>query len=266
MNEVGATSRGWLAALLLLAATAAVARTADPYEAERMALLREIEQDVRDTAAYLNRRALDERVMRALATVPRHEFVQSDDRRFAYENRPLPIGHGQTISQPYMVALMTSALELRPGDRVLEIGTGSGYHAAVLANLCRDVCTIERVPELADRARMLLRDLLITNVTVRDGDGARGWDEGTFDRVLLTAAAKHVPRALLAQVSDGGFLIGPVMRSDGHESTQEIVRLTRRGGKFDVERLIECSFVPLVRDTRSGDKAARTRRMTESRA
>jgi protein-L-isoaspartate(D-aspartate) O-methyltransferase len=123
------------------------------------------------------------------------------------------------------------------------------------------------MPELAERARTLLRDLLITNVTVRDGDGARGWDNGTFDRVLLTAAAKHVPRALLAQVSDGGFLIGPVMRSDGHEPTQEIVRLTRRGGKFDVERLIECSFVPLVRDSRAGEKsAARTRRVTESRA
>ena len=111
MNEVGATSRGRLVALLLLTATAAVARTADPYEAERMALLREIEQDVRDTAAYLNRRALDERVMRALATVPRHEFVQSDDRRFAYENRPLPIGHGQTISQPYIVAIMTDLID-----------------------------------------------------------------------------------------------------------------------------------------------------------
>jgi len=208
----------------------------------------------------------DPRVIEAMLRVPRHLFIGRDAGIEAYADHSYPIGFRQTMSQPYMVAYLSEQLRLDGGERVLEIGTGSGYHAAVLANLCRDVCTIERVPELADRARMLLRDLLITNVTVRDGDGARGWDEGTFDRVLLTAAAKHVPRALLAQVSDGGFLIGPVMRSDGHESTQEIVRLTRRGGKFDVERLIECSFVPLVRDTRSGDKAARTRRMTESRA
>jgi protein-L-isoaspartate(D-aspartate) O-methyltransferase len=163
-----------------------------------------------------------------------------------------------------MVAYLSEQLRLDGDERVLEIGTGSGYHAAVLAGLCREVCTIERVPELADRARTLLRDLLITNVTVRRADGARGWDEGTFDRVLLTAAARHVPRALLGQVKDGGFLIGPVVGSD-HK--QEVVRLTRRGGKFDVERLIECEFVPLVRDARSTENpVAKARRVTESRA
>ena len=169
----------------------------------------------------------DPRVIEAMLRVPRHLFIGRDAGIEAYADHSYPIGFRQTMSQPYMVAYLSEQLRLDGGERVLEIGTGSGYHAAVLANLCRDVCTIERVPELADRARILLRDLLITNVTVRDGDGARGWDEGTFDRVLLTAAAKHVPRALLAQVSDGGFLIGPVMRSDVHESTQEIVRLTR---------------------------------------
>lgn len=208
----------------------------------------------------------DPRVIEAMLRVPRHLFIGRDAGIEAYADHSYPIGFRQTMSQPYMVAYLSEQLRLDGDERVLEIGTGSGYHAAVLANLCRDVCTIERVPELAERARAILRDLLMTNVTVRDGDGARGWDEGAFDRVLLTAAAKHVPRALLAQVSDGGFLIGPVMRSDGHEPTQEIVRLTRRGGKFDVERLIECSFVPLVRDTKGAEKGTRARRMTETRA
>jgi len=209
----------------------------------------------------------DPRVIEAMLRVPRHLFIGRDAGIEAYADHSYPIGFRQTMSQPYMVAYLSEQLRLDGGERVLEIGTGSGYHAAVLANLCREVCTIERVPELTDRARTLLRDLLITNVTVRHGDGARGWDEGLFDRVLLTAAARHVPRALLGQVADGGFLIGPVMRSDNHEHKQEIVRLTRRGGKFDVERLIECSFVPLVRDTKSADRpAARSRRVTESRA
>ena len=189
----------------------------------------------------------DPRVIEAMLRVPRHLFIGRDAGIEAYADHSYPIGFRQTMSQPYMVAYLSEELRLDGEERVLEIGTGSGYHAAVLANLCRDVCTIERVPELAERARGLLRDLLLTNVTVRNGDGARGWNEGMFDRVLLTAAARHVPRALLGQVKDGGFLIGPVMRS---AEKQEIVRLTRRGGKFDVERLIECSFVPLVRDTK----------------
>ena len=197
--------------------------------------------------AVYGRGIRDPRVIEAMLRVPRHLFIGRDAGIEAYADHSYPIGFRQTMSQPYMVAYLSEELRLNGDERVLEIGTGSGYHAAVLANLCRDVCTIERVPELAERARVLLRDLLITNVAVRDGDGARGWNEGEFDRVLLTAAARHVPKALLGQVKDGGFLIGPVMRS---AEKQEIVRLTRRGGKFDVERLIECSFVPLVRDSK----------------
>jgi protein-L-isoaspartate(D-aspartate) O-methyltransferase len=195
----------------------------------------------------------DPRVIEAMMRVPRHLFIGRDAGIEAYADHSYPIGFRQTMSQPYMVAYLSEQLRLDGGERVLEIGTGSGYHAAVLANLCGSVCTIERVPELAEKARLLLRDLLVTNVTVREGDGSRGWDDGEFDRVLLTAAARHVPRALLAQVRDGGFLIGPVV---GSEKKQEVVRLTRRGGKFDVERLIECSFVPLVRDVKPSRRAA----------
>lgn len=198
----------------------------------------------------------DARVIESMLRVPRHLFIGRDAGVEAYADHSYPIGFRQTMSQPYMVAYLTEQLRLDGSERVLEIGTGSGYHAAVLANLCREVCTIERVPELAGRARLLLRDLLITNVAVREGDGSRGWDEGSFERVLLTAAARHVPKALLAQVKDGGFLIGPVVRS---AEKQEIVRLTRRGGKFDVERLIECSFVPLVRDVKPGARRVANR-------
>ena len=197
----------------------------------------------------------DPRVIEAMLRVPRHLFIGHDAGSEAYADHSYPIGFRQTMSRPYMVAYLTEQLRLNGEERVLEIGTGSGYHAAVLASICHEVCSIERVPELADRARLLLRDLLISNVTIRHGDGSRGWDTGDmFDRVLLTAAARHIPRALLAQVADGGFLIGPVMRS---EKKQEIVRLTRRGSKFDVERLIECSFVPLVRDARAPQAEAR---------
>ena len=157
-----------------------------------MALLREIEQDVRDTAAYLNRRALDERVMRALATVPRHEFVQSDDRRFAYENRPLPIGHGQTISQPYIVAIMTDLIDPGAGCRALEIGTGSGYQAAILSRVCEQVYTVEIIEALGNAARERLARLGYRNVEVRLGDGYYGWEQhAPFDAIVVTAVASH---------------------------------------------------------------------------
>lgn len=190
----------------------------------------------------------DPRVIGAMLRVPRHLFIDRDAGIEAYADHSYPIGFKQTMSQPYMVAYLTEQLRLTGGERVLEVGTGSGYHAAVMASVCREVCTVERVPELAERARTVLRDLLYANVSVRVADGARGWEEkAPFDRVLLTAAARHVPRALLAQVADGGFLLGPVV---GHDRSQEVVRLTRRGSRFELERLIPCTFVPLVRDVR----------------
>jgi protein-L-isoaspartate(D-aspartate) O-methyltransferase len=195
----------------------------------------------------------DPRVLEAMLRVPRHLFIDRDAGVEAYANHSYPIGFQQTMSQPFMVAYLTENLRLDGNERVLEVGTGSGYHTAVLGTLCKDVVSVERVRDLATRAESTLRDLLFQNVSVHVGDGAQGWPEGApFDRVLLTAATDHVPRALLGQLAEGGFFLGPVMRGDGH---QEIVRLTRLPGRFSVERLISCSFVPLVRDARP---AART--------
>jgi protein-L-isoaspartate(D-aspartate) O-methyltransferase len=190
----------------------------------------------------------DPRVLEAMLRVPRHLFIDKDAGIEAYANHSYPIGFQQTMSQPYMVAYLTENLQLEGNERVLEVGTGSGYHCAVLASLCADVYSVERVPDLAERASFALRDLLFQNAHIRVGDGADGWpDAAPFDRVLLTAAAASVPKALLGQLADGGFLLGPVARGDGG---QEIVRLTREGDRFKVERLIECSFVPLVRGLR----------------
>lgn len=187
----------------------------------------------------------DARVIDAMLRVPRHLFIDRDAGIEAYADHSYPIGFQQTMSKPYMVAYMTEQLRLSGEERVLEVGTGSGYHAAVLGALCREVYSVERVPDLADRANAVLRDLLFANVSVRVGDGADGWPErAPFDRVLLTAAAEHVPQALLQQLADGGEFLGPVLRED---RTQEIVRLTRRGDRFELERLIECTFVPMVR-------------------
>jgi len=190
----------------------------------------------------------DPNVLEAMLRVPRHLFIDRDAGVEAYSSHSYPIGFQQTMSQPYMVAYLSESLRLTGSEHVLEIGTGSGYHAAVLASVCREVSSVERVPELAERAGSVLRDLLYQNVSIRVGDGAEGWPErAPFDRVLLTAAADHIPKALLGQLAEGGFFLGPVVRAEGH---QEIVRLTRLAGRFAVERLIACSFVPMVRDTR----------------
>ena len=196
----------------------------------------------------------DARVIDAMLRVPRHLFIDRDAGVEAYADHSYPIGFQQTMTKPYMVAYLTEQLRLGGAERVLEVGTGSGYHAAVLAGLCREVFSVERVADLAQRATAVLRDLLYANVSVRVGDGARGWPErAPFDRVLLTAAADHVPRALLHKLADGGEFLGPVLRD---ERRQEVVRLTRRGDRFELERLIECSFVPMVREENAGDGPA----------
>ncbi len=185
----------------------------------------------------------DHRVLDAIAKVPRHEFVSPHQMSHAYENRPLPIGEGQTISQPFVVAAMSEALELSGEERVLEIGTGSGYQAAVLAELAAEVFTIEIVPSLAVRAEGLLARLGYTNVHVRHGDGYAGWPEqGPFDAILVTAAPDHVPEPLLEQLAEGGRMVIPV----GPLRAQELVLLTRDASGIQRSRFMDVRFVPMT--------------------
>ena len=186
----------------------------------------------------------DRRVLSALRRVPRHLFVPLGSRAAAYEDHPISIGHGQTISQPYIVAFMTEALQLRGPERVLEIGTGSGYQTAILAELCAEVFSVERIPELADRARGVLAELGYDNVSVRTGDGSEGWPEkAPFDAIIVTAAAPEVPAALRDQMADNGLLVVPVGDIRG---TQELVIARRIGASYSIRASIGCRFVPLL--------------------
>jgi len=198
----------------------------------------------RMVATQLRARGIgDERVLAAFGEVPRHRFVDPALADEAYADRPLPIGSGQTISQPYMTALMTELCEPHPHDRVLEVGTGSGYQAAVLSRLVHSVFTIERLPELAEKAGRALAVLGVTNVIQRVGDGSTGWSShAPFQAILVTAAAPEVPRSLLAQLADGGRLILPAGRREG----QTLVCLRRDGGDFVRAEHSGCTFVPLV--------------------
>ncbi len=185
----------------------------------------------------------DARVCAAMREVPRHVFAGTTDPVIAYDDRPLPIGSGQTISQPYMVALMTEALQLRDGARVLEVGTGSGYQAAVLSRLADRVISIERHPALAAQAVEHLELLGYGNVRVIVGDGTRGWvEDAPYDGILVAAGAPAVPEALRAQLADGGRLVIPV----GNEYLQHLTIVTRHGDSFHEAVSTSCSFVPLV--------------------
>jgi protein-L-isoaspartate(D-aspartate) O-methyltransferase len=192
----------------------------------------------------LRRRGIqDAAVLAAMAAVPRHEFVSEDVRAHAYDDLPLPIGSGQTISQPYIVAAMTTALHLQPGDRVLEIGTGCGYHAAVLSRLAKEVFTIERRPELASSASARLVRLGYSNAHVHCGDGTLGLPEfAPFDAILVAAAAPAVPKTLLAQLAEGGRIILPV----GGAEHQELQLIEKHGDTFPTKMLEGCRFVPLL--------------------
>jgi protein-L-isoaspartate(D-aspartate) O-methyltransferase len=186
----------------------------------------------------------DPKVLAALRLVPRHLFMPGTTLRRAYADQPNPIGYGQTISQPTVVAIMTDALDLKGSERVLEIGTGSGYQAAVLSVLVRDVFTIEIVRELGESARARLSELGYKNVEVRVGDGYQGWPEhAPFDRVLLTAAPPEIPKALVDQLRDGGILVAPV-GEDGE--LQRLVRWRKVGGILQKEDLGSVRFVPMV--------------------
>ncbi len=207
---------------------------------DRQAWARErmVERDIRP------RGVKDERVLEAMLKVPRHLFVGEGQRMSAYEDHPLPIGEGQTISQPFIVALMTEALQLTGSETVLEIGTGSGYQTAILAELAARVYTVERVPSLTGRARKVLDSLGYKNILVKLSDGTLGWSEyAPYSRILVTAGAPSVPEPLLEQLAPGGKLVIPV----GSNSLQELMRVTKReDGSIRKENLGGCVFVRLV--------------------
>lgn len=231
------------AAAALLLVGSAVAQD-DGYSERRAELVREI----RDDATFAGDVAAGgflPAVLRAIATVPRHEFVPPDERPYAYANRPLPIGYGQTISQPYIVALMTHLLQPDDGDVVLEVGTGSGYQAAILATLVDRVYTIEIIEPLLAEAAARLEHLGYDNVTTRLGDGYYGWEEhAPFDAIIVTAAASHVPPPLVRQLKPGGRLVIPV---GGRFLTQELLLIEKTdGGEIVTRQIAAVRFVPLT--------------------
>jgi protein-L-isoaspartate(D-aspartate) O-methyltransferase len=218
----------------------------DAFARQRAEMVAEVAAMARATGAETGRPAFGERVMAAMGQVPRHLLVPPEQVPYAYENRPLPIGHGQTISQPYIVALMTDLLDPKPGDVVLEIGTGSGYQAAILAALVAKVYTIEIVEPVGRRAAEDLRKLGLTNVSTRIGDGYNGWPEAApFDAIMVTAAAPSVPQPLLDQLKPGGRLVIPV---GAQWQTQELLVIDKLAdGSTATRRTIPVRFVPLTR-------------------
>jgi protein-L-isoaspartate(D-aspartate) O-methyltransferase len=228
--------------LLLLLASAALA---DEYTLARQHLVELIEQDVRATSLYLDKEALDPRVMIAMGKVPRHQFVPATQIPQAYTNRPLPIGYGQTISQPYIVALMSDLIKPQADDRVLEIGTGSGYQAAMLAELTGQVYSMEIIEALGKQAAERLSRLGYDNVTTHIGDGYYGWEEhAPFDAIVVTAAASHVPPPLVAQLKPGGRMIIPV---GSRFLTQQLVLIEKTsGGELITRQILPVKFVPLT--------------------
>jgi protein-L-isoaspartate(D-aspartate) O-methyltransferase len=242
MQTMTAATRFYLAvaAWLTVAGAAAPAAAEDEYAERRAAMV----ATVRDYAEADGKPVADD-VLTALNAVERHRFVPADQIESAYENRPLAIGYGQTISQPYIVALMTHLLEVAPNEIVLEVGTGSGYQAAVLAELVAAVYTIEIVAELADRGGARLGRLGYGNVTTRLGDGYFGWPErAPFDAIIVTAAASHVPPPLVAQLRPGGRMVIPV---GGHFTTQWLLLIEKStGGEVSTRQIAPVSFVPLT--------------------
>ncbi len=218
----------------------------EKMEKARLRLLAEIEANARETVSWTGREKFSDRVMAAMERVPRHEFVKPGDQVAAYVNRPQAIGFGQTISQPYIVALMTDILDLTDSDRVLEIGTGSGYQAAVVAELAGRVFSIESVAKLATSARERLGSLGYGNVEIRTGDGFEGWpEEGPYDAIIVTAAPERIPGALIEQLRPGGRMAIPIGRV--HE-TQTLIRITKDPqGETTEQAMLPVAFVPMVR-------------------
>ena len=219
-------------------------RTARPTPSDAD-ILRVRQQMVCKQLQASGRGITDPQVLKAMEKVPRHEFTPENVRAEAYDDTALSIGHGQTISQPFIVAFMTAQLQPQPEDRVLEIGTGSGYQAAVLAELVREVCTIEIVNPLAERARADLQRLGYNNVQVQSGDGHSGWpNPESFDAIIVTCAPDHVPAPLIAQLKEGGRMVIPV----GPLHHQQIYLLQKTNGEMNQQALIPVRFVPLTRN------------------
>ena len=202
------------------------------FEATRAKLIEQLSTEIKD-----------KRVLAAMSRIPRELFVPPEIRRSAYEDRPLPIGWEQTISQPFIIALMTEALELTGSEKVLEVGTGSGYQAAILAELSRQVITVERLPALAETAKHVLDSLGYTNIEIHLAEETLGWKSGApYNAILVTAAAPNVPNDLIAQLANGGHMVIPV----GSRYVQELCKITKRKGKNLVRNLGGCRFVALI--------------------
>ena len=215
------------------------------YTKAREKLIKSIGQSVLETAYFIGIKELDSRVMQAMSKVPRHEYVPGIFRVSAYKNRPLPIGHGQTISQPYIVALMTDLLSVKSTDKALEIGTGSGYQAAILAELVDQVFTIEIIDELAKRAGKVLQKQGYKNIKTRIGDGYYGWpSQAPFDVIVVTAAADHVPPPLIRQLKPGGRMVIPV---GSRFMVQQLVLIVKDAkGEISTRQILPVRFVPLT--------------------
>tara|TARA_B100000315_G_C14539687_1_gene570252 strand:+ start:517 stop:1185 length:669 start_codon:yes stop_codon:yes gene_type:complete len=204
------------------------------YEVKRLKMVRE---------QIIKRGVADQRVIMAMKRVERHLFVPEKNKQMAYADTPLPIGFGQTISQPYIVAFMTEILDLKPADKVLEIGTGSGYQAAVLGEICDKVYTIEVIPPLGERAVSVLKRLGYDNVVLKIGDGYKGWKENApFDAVIVTCSPTHIPEPLQEQLAEGGRMIIPV----GEKYVQKLVYIVKKDGRLHRKAVLPVSFVPMV--------------------
>ncbi len=215
------------------------------YEKARKEMVDVIQKDVEATRGYLGRERLGQNVIDAMGRVQRHEFVLPHSRKYAYENRPLSIGYAQTISQPYIVAVMTDLLDLNPSDRVLEIGTGSGYQAAILAEVVKEVYTIEVIRELGILARKRLEKLGYKNIKTLIGDGYYGWEaHAPYDAIIVTAAANNIPPPLFKQLKPGGKMIIPVK---SFSQVQHLVLITKEeSGAMTTRQILPVRFVPLT--------------------
>lgn len=232
------------AASLFQALIARMSFPEDERRTERQAMVTLVGKQLEELSASCGQNCLRSEVLAAMLQVPRHLFVPADQQSNAYKNRPLAIGYGQTISQPFIVALMSSLLDLKPGDRVLEAGTGSGYQAAVLSLLASDVYSIEVVAPLGERAARVLSELGVANVHCRIGDGYAGWpEEAPFDAIIVTAAPEEVPPALIAQLKPGGRLVIPVGITE-----QDLMVIEKQPDGTTVSRtIVPVRFVPLVK-------------------